>query len=128
MAGVFFHWNTKARSNLGFILLKMLTQGTVKIRLGSYMLKKQIILFINFFIVPERIHHVAYIHTFCISLYENWVLRNLPSKYLLISSTADFVSMWCKIKGVEHQILYFNPHNTGSVKGQWLSTSIIASS
>ena len=44
-------------------------------------------------LVPEGLHHVANIDTYCIKSWEKWVLRNLPSKYLEILSRDDFVSM-----------------------------------
>ena len=44
----------------------------------------------------------------------------LPSKSLQILSTADFVSMWRRIIGVQHQILHLNRLNTERVRGQWL--------
>ena len=48
------------------------------------------------------------------------VTRNLPSKYLQVLSTADFVSMWGRNRGAQHQILYFNPLYTERVRGEWL--------
>ena len=69
-------------------------------------------------IFPEELHHVA--NTYCIKPQKKWLLRNLPSKYLQILSTADFVSMWRRITGTRNQILYFNSLYTEMVRGQWL--------
>ena len=71
-------------------------------------------------LVPEGLHHVANIDTYCIKSWEKWVLRNLPSKYLQILSRDDFVSMWRRIIGTRHQILYFNFFYTERMRGQWL--------
>ena len=71
-------------------------------------------------IVPEEIHHVVNIHTYYIKPYKKWLFHNLPSNYLQILSTANFVSIWRKIIGTQHQILYFNPLYTERVRGQWL--------
>ena len=51
---------------------------------------------------------------------KRWLFHNLPSKYLQILSTANFVSMWHRIIGTKHQILYLNLLFTGRVRGQWL--------
>ena len=54
-----------------------------------------------FFIVPEGIHHVASIHTYCNIHRKN---SNYTIQIFAKLSTADFVSMWHRIIGTQQQI------------------------
>ena len=81
---------------------------------GLILLKK-LIIFDTFYCSWGNASCCIYSYLICYCL-----LHNLSSKYLLIPFTADLISMWRRIKGEQHQILYFNLSYTGRVRRQWL--------
>ena len=81
----------------------------------ALILLKKLIVFYIFYYSWWNASCCIYSYLICYCL-----LHNLPSKYLLIPSTADFVSMWRRIKGVQRQILLFHPSYTGRVMRRWL--------
>ena len=91
-------------------------QYNVNLRYGwSLILLKKLIIFYTFYYSWGNASCCIYSYIICYCL-----LHNLPSKDFLIPSSADFVSMWRRIKGAQHQILYFRPSYTGKARRQWL--------
>ena len=99
-------------------------QYNVNLRYGwSLILLKKLIIFYTFYYSWGNASCCIYSYIICYCL-----LHNLPSKDFLIPSSADFVSMWRRIKGAQHQILYFRLLILERRGDNGYPTSIIASS